>query len=79
MEPLEDHLSLTSALTAVVGQAAGNVGAVLVIESPGSEDGESSILGGRQSLFNVLLVLEQVACVRGLQTRGRYVGPHSLH
>lgn len=55
--PLEDDLRWTSTFPSVLRKAIGNVRLVFVIETPCPEHRETGILGSRQPVFDVLLIL----------------------
>lgn len=54
---LEDNLSRTSSLATVLRQAIGIIGLIFVVETPCSEDFETSVLGSGQALFDIFLSL----------------------
>ncbi len=79
MPQLEYDLGGASALAAVVWQAARDVGAVLLVETPGAEDGEPGLLGRSQALLNVCLVLTRgggVSSCPGQRGNVRIYEPH---
>lgn len=53
---LHDNLGRARALAAVLREALGIVGGVLVVEAPGAEDLQAGLLGGGEALLDVGLV-----------------------
>lgn len=60
---LEVNLGRTSTLTAILGETVGIEGAVAVVEAPGTEDVEASVLGGLQAKVDVRLILYKRQCL----------------
>lgn len=67
LEPLEDCVGRTRALGAVGGQSRRVVGPVLVVEAPGPEDGEASLLGSGQTSIDIgsVLCLRSICLAKG--------------